>query len=213
MKNQNTKKKIKLCIEVLIVVFTAIGSAIMFTNTDTTTGLADTGLSNLKYFTVLSNLLCGLMYFVDLILYFTVKKNVHFMLKFFAVSAVGLTFAVVAFFLQPLYFGTNLYKDGNLFFHLLVPVTAMIEFMFFEGENGKIPFKNTFIPAVFTLVYGSAYLANNLINGTGKWPDTNDWYGFLNWGLFVGIIIFAAVVLLNWGIACLLRAFYNKQKS
>jgi len=212
MKNENTKKKIKFCIEVLIVVLTAIGSAIMFTNTDTTTGLTDAGLSNLKYFTVLSNLFCGIVYFVDLILYLTVKKNVHFMLKYFVVSAVGLTFAVVAFFLQPLYFGMNLYKDGNLFFHLLVPVTAMIEFMFFEGENGKIPFNNTLIPAVFTLVYGAIYLVNNLINGTGTWPDTNDWYGFLNWGLFVGILIFAAVVLLNWGIACLLRFFYNKQK-
>ena len=124
MKNQNTKKKIKFCIEVLIVVFTAIGSAIMFTNTDTTTGLADTGLSNLKYFTVLSNLLCGMVYFVDLILYLTVKKNVHFMLKFFAVSAVGLTFAVVAFFLQPLYFSCSLSVTTLFFFFFVREATT-----------------------------------------------------------------------------------------
>ena len=66
-----------------------------------------------------------------------------------------------------------------------------------------MPFKYTFIAAIPSLIYGNFYLANCLINGVGEWPETNDWYGFLNWGYPVGIAIFAGVVLMNWGIACL----------
>jgi uncharacterized protein (DUF486 family) len=44
-----------------------------------------------------------------------------------------------------------------------------------------------------------------MVNGIGEWPDTNDWYGFLNWGWPVGIAIFVFVILLNWGVAVLLR--------
>ena len=44
-----------------------------------------------------------------------------------------------------------------------------------------------------------------LINGKGKWPDSNDWYGFMNWGFGPALIIFAVIILTNWGVACLLR--------
>lgn len=69
----------------------------------------------------------------------------------------------------------------------------------------KIPFKYTVLSGLPALVYGAFYLANVLINGIGKWPDTNDWYGFLNWGYPVGIVIFAAIVLMDFGMAVLLR--------
>ena len=38
------------------------------------------------------------------------------------------------------------------------------------------------------------------------WPETNDWYGFLNWGYPIGIAIFAVIVLMDFGMAVLLMA-------
>ena len=55
------------------------------------------------------------------------------------------------------------------------------------------------------LVYGTIYLLNNVINGIGEWPDTNDWYLFLAWGYPVGLCIFAGIGLVTWLIGYILR--------
>ena len=83
-----------------------------------------------------------------------------------------------------------------------VPTTAAYE--------PPINLKHCMIAALSTLVYGFAYLINILINGKGVWPDSNDWYGFLNWGMGTGLIIFAGIVLASFGIACLLRGIKKK---
>ncbi len=129
-----------------------------------------------------------------------------------AAAAVGLTFVIIAFFLAPMYPSLNLYEGGNFWFHLIVPLTGMVEFVLLKNDS-KIPLKYATISAVLSFVYGIYYLGNILINGKGEWPDTNDWYGFLNWGYPVGIGIFAFVVLLNFAVACLLRWINNKVNS
>ena len=121
-----------------------------------------------------------------------------------ASSGVGLTFVIIAAFLAPMYPDLNLYSGGNLWFHLIIPFTSMAGFIVSDNEQ-KIPFKYTIISALMALVYGTGYLINILVNGVGEWPDSNDWYGFLNWGYPVGIGIFAAVVLMNFGVAAILR--------
>ena len=50
---------------------------------------------------------------------------------------------------------------------------------------------------------------NILINGIGVWPDTNDWYGFLNWGLPMGLVIFAGLCLITWLAGALIRVVNN----
>ena len=132
-----------------------------------------------------------------------------------ASSAVMLTFMIIACFLGPLYPDLNMYEGGNLFFHLIVPILGMIDFTVLESK-GEVPFKYTFISALTSLIYGNLYLANVMINGKGEWPDTNDWYGFLNWGYPIGIAIFGFIVLLNFAIACILRWLnirFNKVKG
>ena len=126
-----------------------------------------------------------------------------------AVSAVALTFLIVAAFLAPMYPGLNLYENSNLWFHLILPLAAMLEFILLKTQQ-RIPFKYAVFSALPALVYGIGYLANILINGKGEWPDTNDWYGFLNWGYPVGIAIFAVIVLMNFGMAALMRFVNNK---
>ena len=197
------RRYISLVFNIIIVVFTLIGVFVIH-RVDPGQNFNSGGLVSLKYFTVLSNVFCGIVALVWLIFFF-MKKTFPVVFKLMAVSAVGITFLMVAAFLAPTYPKLNLYEGRNLWFHLIIPLIAIPEFIVLETEE-KIPFKYTFISASVTLVYGLGYLINILINGVGQWPDTNDWYGFLNWGYGVGTLIFAATVLANFAVACLMRA-------
>ena len=79
-----------------------------------------------------------------------------------------------------------------------------------SGVVRMIPFRWTLYTMIPVLIYGAFYLGNILINGVGVWPDTNDFYGFVNWGLPVGIGIFAVILTATWGIACALRFVQGK---
>ena len=194
---------IELAVSILLVIFTIIGTYLMFTNSDPGAGLVVSGIENLKFFTVLSNEFCGIAAAVNIVLFFR-RKKLPVLVKLIASSGVGLTFVIIAFFLAPMYPKLNLYSGGNLWFHLIIPLTSMAGFII-ATNDGKIPFRYTFISALMALVYGTGYLINILVNGIGEWPDSNDWYGFLNWGFPIGIGIFAAVVIMNWGVAAILR--------
>ncbi|MBP3753814.1 MAG: hypothetical protein J6I66_03060 [Lachnospiraceae bacterium] len=204
---EDVKTEDRECFEfflnVCIIVFAGIGTVLMWKNTDSGAGLMASGFANLKYFTVLSNLFCGIVAIVR-VFYFLIGRKFSILIKLMAASATGLTFLIIAAFLQPLYPNLNLYEGGNLYFHLIVPLLAMAEFVCISTKE-KIPFKYTWISSLLALAYGIYYLGNILINGIGVWPDSNDWYGFLNWGYPIGMLIFALIVLMDFGIACLLR--------
>jgi hypothetical protein len=55
------------------------------------------------------------------------------------------------------------------------------------------------------LLYGTVYLLNNVINGRGEWPDTNDWYAFLAWGYPAGIAIFGVICGVTWLLGFMMR--------
>ena len=198
---RNPREDISDALNVVIVCLAGAGVGRMIDHKDDAGVLMASGLENLKYFTVLSNIFCLIVAIIFIVLSL-MRKKCPIILKLISVSGVALTFAIVAFFLAPMYPDLNMYEGTNRFFHLIVPIVAMIEFIMYEQER-KMPFKYTFFAAIPSLIYGNFYLANCLINGIGEWPETNDWYGFLNWGYPVGIAIFAGVVLMNWGIACL----------
>lgn len=204
MREKQSKDILPMIFNILIVILVIIGTIAMLTNKDTTTGLTASGVQNLKFFTVLSNEFCGIVAVIFLICNKKIKKDTLMLLKLMAAAATGVTFLIIAAFLQPLYPDMNLYRAGNLYFHLIVPLVAMAEFLFIRLDE-KLPFYYTFISAIPAFLYGSGYIINILINGKGVWPDTNDWYGFLNWGWPVGLAIFLFVIVLDWAIACLLR--------
>lgn len=185
----------------LIVILVAAGLVMTFTNKDSGTDLMSTGFDNLKYYTVLSNIFAGIVAIPAL---FTDRKPVK-ALKLMSASATSVTFSVVAFFLGPLYGHINLYRNANLLFHLIVPLIAMFDYITLKGTCKE--FKYTLISAVPTVIYGCGYMLNILINGIGgEYPNTNDFYLFLNWGWGVGIIIFLCIVILTFALACILRA-------
>ena len=54
-------------------------------------------------------------------------------------------------------------------------------------------------------------LGNNLINGIGEWPDTNDWYLFLTWGYPVGVLIFIVICAVTWLLGLAMRKLHQTQ--
>ena len=197
-------EKISIIMNCLIIAFVVTGTVVMLSPRVSSEGavLASRGWKNLRYFTVLSNEFCGIISILWLVQNIR-GKTFSALLKLTSVAAVGLTFVIVAFFLAPMNPQLNLYQGGNLWFHLIVPVTAIIEFMILDTE--KLPVKKTLIAALPSLIYGLGYLINILINGKGEWPNTNDWYGFLTWGYPVGFLIFGFIFLMNWVLACLMQ--------
>ena len=198
----SARNTVSVLLNLLIVIFACIGTFIMLTVKNGSAELTSAGAENLKYFTVLSNEFCGIVSLLWLIFRLR-RKPFPVLPKLMAASAVMLTFVIVAAFPD-----LNLYERSNLWFHLIVPVTGMTEFTLLETDK-KIPVRYALLSALASLIYGIGYLVNILINGVGIWPDTNDWYGFLNWGYAVGIAIFAVIVIMNFGSALLLRGVNN----
>jgi len=185
---------------ITIIVLVTAGLILMFNNKDTGTGLMSSGFENLKYYTVLSNLFAGIAALVSLF----IDNKFSKVMKLMSASATGLTFAVIAFFLGPLYGHVNLYRNANLLFHLIVPLIAMYDYVTSGGEVPELRF--AVLSSVPTVLYGTEYVLNILINGIGgEYPNTNDFYLFLHWGWGAGIAIFAGITAATFGIACLLR--------
>ena len=209
--NRKEHKTFEIILNLIIVIFTVIGIILMLTSVAEEGALQSSGIENFKFYTVLTNVFCGIVASVFLV-FKILKKDTEKIrvLKLAAVVGVAITFAVVAFMFGPLYGFLQFYKRGNLYFHLLLPVTAMIEFI--AVKRRKMPFRYTVFAAIPTLLYAIGYLLNILINGLGgPWPDTNDFYGFLNWGWPVGIVIFTGIPLTAFAVACIFRAVSNKR--
>ena len=171
--------------------------------------LGGSGWSDLKYFTVESNLLVGIVAILWIV--FRVIRGRGAVptwltyLKYLSAAAVFVTFSVVVLFLGPMYGYGRMYYGSNLFFHLLIPLAAIAEFVFFE--EGSIDFRASFLAMIPPVLYGIGYLTNCLINGVGSWETVrNDWYSFLEWGYGVGALIFVVICLVAWGLGLAIRA-------
>lgn len=170
--------------------------------------LAVRGIWSLKYFTILSNLLEGAASIIWLVCERKGRSGSAERLKYVAASAVALTFATVMVFLGPIYGYPAMFEGANLWLHLIIPVAAIAEIIFLSDAE-YTPRDNalTILPPI---IYGVFYLGNNFINGIGEWPDTNDWYMFLQWGYPVGLLIFAIICLVTWLMAFAMRKLQRK---
>ena len=211
----NKMSKLEIVLNTVIVILAVIGIGFMVTGRPEEGALQATGLENFKFYTVITNVFCGAVSLANLIVLAAGKgrgRDKMSAVKLAAVCGVAITFAVVAFMFGQLYGYPQFYKRGNLFFHLLLPLAAMLEFVIVRRP--RMPFWYTVIAAVPTLIYGICYMLNIAVNGIGgEWPDTNDFYAFLSWGWPVGIAIFAGITLSAFGAACLFRAVSNKRAT
>ena len=169
--------------------------------------LGGDGWSDLKYFTVESNLLVGVVAVIYLALRLVKGGELPkwlSVLKYLSTAAVFVTFTVVVVFLGPMYGYGRMYYGSNLFFHLLIPLAAILEYVFFGEE---LSFRESFFAVAPPVLYGIGYLTNCIVNGVGSWETVkNDWYQFLEWGYGVGIVIFIVIAALAWGLGLAIRA-------
>jgi len=152
------------------------------------------GLQNLRYFTVLSNLFQG---GVSLVVLWGRKTGRW---KYASTVAVALTFFVVLLFLGPAYGYDSMYTGANFWFHLVVPVLAMVDFLIFDRE-GTFTIRDSLFTVIPMLAYSLFYVGNLLVNGVRG----NDWYGFAKHGPLSAVAAFLIILATNWAIALLLR--------
>ena len=153
-------------------------------------------LGSLKYFTILSNIFEAIASVVWLI-----KGNEK--LKYAASVAVGLTFFTVVFFLGRLFGYVSMFAGPSFFLHGVIPLLSMWEMIFLCKE--KMTVGDNISACLSMIIYGIFYLGNNIINGIGSWPDTNDWYGFLTWGYPLGFVIYFIMVAAIYLIGLMIR--------
>ena len=177
--------------------------------------LVQNGIGSLRYFTTLSNIFAGAVAAAWLISSRRsedgrASERVE-KLKYVAAASVGLTFATVLFFLGPIYGYPAMFVGFNLPMHLLTPVTAIREVIFLT-DTGYTKRDNLLV-IIAPLIYGIGYLINILINGTGEWPDTNDWYFFFHWGYAIGALIYVVLTAVTWGIGLMMRKLQRASKK
>lgn len=173
--------------------------------------LAQRGIGSMKYFTVLSNLFCGIAAVLWLIYERKGGSEKVERIKYIAAASVGLTFTVVMVFLGPLYGYPEMFVGANLWLHLVVPITAMAEIIFLSDATYTRRDNN--LAVIPPLIYGIVYVLNILINGMGEWPNTNDWYLFFYWGYPIGFLIYVVIALVTWLLAFFMRTAQAKMKQ
>ncbi|MBQ3267258.1 MAG: hypothetical protein IJH08_05010, partial [Atopobiaceae bacterium] len=163
--------------------------------------LSGLGLSSLKYFTIQSNLLSAVVSAACVVFYLRKPDKplpglLHGM-RLVATTGVALTFVTVEAFLSPALYGyASMHAGANLWFHLVLPLLAIVSFCVFEADR-PLSVRWTFAAIVPMALYGVGYLANILANGI----PGNDWYGFTAWGMERTPIVFAVMALVVWLIA------------
>ena len=178
---------------------------------DTEQSLMENGLAILKFFTVQSNVLMGIValvfgcYRIRELKIGKLPPKAIFVIKHVATAGVALTFLTVVLYLSPInpagYF--DLFTGANFFFHFLVPVIAIVAQVFFDGE--KMPFSYTVFGVIPMFLYGLWYIVNALTHlENGKVVPEYDWYYFLQGGTVMSIAIVVGMIVLAFAISALM---------
>ena len=206
MKKDTVRRIASLLIEGAIMVIVPIAWATMAFRWDDSGAFSGMGLYSLRYFTVLSNLLAGLaslLVFIRLIRKKPLARRLT-ILRLVASTGVLLTFLTVVLFLGPVFGYAAMYRGANLWFHLLIPLLSAGGFLLLRGPRLSKP--DTLWSLAPIALYGVYYLGGIILGGV----KGHDWYGFLNWGVGIGLVILAGLVGIIWGSGALLRLVYNR---
>lgn len=169
-----------------------------------------------KFYTVDSNILVGIISLIMLIYeyMFLNKKiakipNCIYILKFVATAAITLTFITTLVFLAPQYGFYAMYNNTNLFFHLIVPVLALISYIFFEKHDNRYKYAILgIIPMfIYSIYYVGMIIAN--LNNDGL-TFKYDFYGFLQGNINNIYIVLPIIYLITYGFSLLIIKLNKK---
>ncbi|MBP3894263.1 MAG: hypothetical protein J6D34_09520 [Atopobiaceae bacterium] len=164
------------------------------------------GLASLKYYTVLSNLFSGVVsaaYCIDLLTSGGLPHMWVLALKLAATTVVMVTFLTVVLFLGPTMGWTYMFKSGNFWLHLVLPLAAALDLCVFVSLAG-LPFAATLAPVAFTAAYAAWYIGRVLRYGVEGDGVVYDFYGFCRWGRDKIGLVATVMLLATWAIAVLL---------
>lgn len=185
------KQYISIINNVLITIFVTFATVSMITGyhfMPNVATLEGKGLYCFKFFTVDSNILMGIVSFVFAIFeILKLKKKIKkiplwlYIVKHVATTSVALTFFTTLLFLGPtIETGfISLYTNANLFYHLIVPVQAMLGYIIFDS------YKNKHVYSLYSLIpfalYSLYYVPNVFLHlDNGKTSPLYDFYGFFH---------------------------------
>lgn len=154
--------------------------------------LTSTKVEVLKFFTVDSNLLMGAIAAVLAVLeiLFLCGKITQipawaYTLKLVGTVGVVLTMLTTVLFLAPFLVEDywSLFRNANLFFHLVVPLVCLLVYLFGESTT-SVRWRYSFWGMVPMGMYAIFYTINALSHiQDGKVPYAYDWYGFVQGGV------------------------------
>ena len=130
-----------------------------------------------------------------------------------ATIAVSLTFFVVFAIFGFMARGGHipLLKNSYLFFHLIIPVMSIINYVVFEKTN-IIKFKHIFYGLIPTFLYEIYYTINLLVNmKNGAVSLRNDWYSFAQNGLLRTVLVVPIMLGITFGLSFVIWKL-NKKK-
>ena len=165
--------------------------------------LTSSSWSVFKYFTFQSNVFMGIIAIIyaayQILIIRKKKEKIPHVLNVFnhvATTAVSLTFVIVIAFLAPAYGFDKMYNNANLFFHGLVPLVAMINYLFFE-KNVRIRFIDTLFAMIPALSYGTVYFI--VVAANNAYGDLKiDFYNFGANGPLMGAVNFISIVAISY---------------
>ena len=211
-----TKSYISTVLNLVIFILMVFGAIVMFTGFKFMHGeevaLETTKLGILKFFTFQSNVFMGI---VALLFAITkIRSTALYVWKLIATGAVTLTFLIVFgdFWLALKIPIMSMLQNGNLLYHLVIPVLSILTFVFFERTE-RIKFRYTFLGMIPTFVYAIFYaivVFTHMENGVV--PKEYDWYGFTNAGIYAGIAVIPAMLILSY-IICFLLWLANRKRN
>ena len=157
----------------------------------------------LRFFTVLSNLLCALSALpVALFRLAGDVPNGVLIFKHVGTAAVTVTLLVTVFYLWPILKDfKGLFTGTNLFLHVLCPLFAILSLLAWDRPAGG--FEIVLLGVLPVLLYGCYYMYRVLLAPEGKRWD--DFYHFTGGGKYGWLISFGAVAFLAFLISLLLR--------
>ena len=174
----------------------------------------EVGLKTFRMFTDLSNMLVGIT--AAMTIPFAVEglrhKNYHLPrwimnLTLASVTAVSVTFAISLFLLAPNAGFVRIMLSGtNLLMHTIVPLIAMVSFLFINTYH-TIKFKATFFAVIPVALYAACYLVMAILIGeeNGGWRDHYQFQKLMPWYYMLVIAL-----VLTFGLANLWRFVHNR---
>ena len=214
--------KVSIIMNMLIVILVIVGTIFMFTGVTFMPAeklLEASKIEMFKFYTVDSNILMGIISLIFLIYEKKLLKNEIkeipkkiYILKLVGTSAITLTFATTAFFLAPNYGLYAMYNNTNLFFHLIVPVLAIISYIVFEKHENK--YKYAIFGIIPMFIYSIFYTINVLIHlNDGGLTFKYDFYGFLQGNINNIYVVMPSIYIISYLMSIMLILGNKKIRS